>query len=162
MKIFKFLALPVVALVLFACEPTYEKQLSWAYPIAGDWVVNVNVDGDHYTGPLELKSYNTATGQDSIWFDDFGTGIAKASEYGTFWTMKYKVAVNMSNLTFKADSTLNKIPGYDIMIYVTDGKIINKDSIYFKIEFADDPMPGTIYEVLGHRSTSYDDYMGNH
>lgn len=160
MKIMKFLALPVVALVLFACEPTYEKQLSWAYPIAGDWVVNVNVDGEHYTGPLELKSYNTATGQDSIWFDDFGTGIAKASEYGTFWTMKYKVAVNMSNLTFKADSTLNKIPGYDIMIYVTDGKIINKDSIYFKIEFADDL--GTIYEVLGHRSTSYDDYMGNH
>lgn len=160
MKIMKFLALPVVALVLFACEPTYEKQLSWAYPIAGDWVVNVNVDGDHYTGPLELKSYNTASGQDSIWFDDFGKGIASSSQYGNFWTMKYKVAVNMSTLTFKADSTTNKIPGYDINIIVTEGKIINKDSIYFKIEFGDDP--GTIYEVLGHRNTSYDDYMGNH
>lgn len=40
MRIFKVLSIVVLTFTFFSCEPTYEKEYSWAYPIAGDWKVN--------------------------------------------------------------------------------------------------------------------------
>jgi hypothetical protein len=36
--------------------------------------------------------------------------------------------------------------------------VVNKDSIYFEVQFASDE--GTTYILSGHRKQSYEEYMG--
>lgn len=173
MRIFKILLASVVAVALVSCEPTFKKEYSWAYPIAGDWLVTPSVDGAAVGGPFELRVYNSSIGKDSIWIDDYpvitynSTTHAYAVTYN-FWEMKVKAAVNMTNKTFQSAGSANSIIGYatgvavdlyPLNIIITNGKIIGNDSIYLEMEYGDDP--GTIYQLAGHRETGYDEYMGN-
>lgn len=167
MKKINYLFILVLTIVVASCEPKYEKEYSWAYPVAGDWTVAAYVDGVVVPGyeKFEIKSYNSAFGQDSIWIDDYGTSVTKnaagqiTAANGHFWTMKFKVAVDMANKTFKSENSKNVIPNYGIAIKVTNGKVVGSDSISMEVEFGDEP--GTIYRVAGHRTTSYDEYMGH-
>ncbi|MBO9594390.1 MAG: hypothetical protein J7599_15910 [Niabella sp.] len=138
----------ILALAFFSCQKKIEKEYNWAYPVAGDWTLKASVDGEEVAGPFELKVYNTSFGQDSIWLDDYN---------GNFYQVKFKAKVDMSSLTFQTAGSTNAISGYDINVKVMEGKVINKDSLSFKVEFSDDP--GTVYSVSGHRTTSYDEYM---
>ena len=73
-----------------------------------------------------------------------------------------------SDLSNGTDSLTNLVEGYDIKVRVTKGQVIpdggrsktgvQVDSIYFEVEFADDP--GIIYEISGHGRTGFgdDDY----
>jgi len=157
MKIIKFFIVVIIGISLFSCEPTYEKQYSWAYPVAGDWMVRAYVDGVEVQGPFEMKAYNSAFGQDSIWFDDYGVGVATSAEYGNFWTMKFKVAADMNTKTFSTVGSINAIEGYPINIVVSNGKIIGTDSITMDVVFEDDPT--VTYQLAGHREVSYEEYM---
>lgn len=173
MRIFKLLLVSVGAIALFSCEPTYEKEYSWSYPVSGDWLVTPSVDGAVVGDPFEMRMYNTSFGQDSVWIDDYPVikYDAKTKKYSVtynFWEMKVKAAVNMTDKTFQSASSENSIIGYatgvpknlyPLTIVVSNGKIVGNDSIYLEMEFGDDP--GTIYQLAGHRETSYDDYMGN-
>ena len=59
MKKINYLILLIVVFVGISCEPTYKKTYSWAYPVAGDWMVKAYVDGVlQKGGPYEIKSYN--------------------------------------------------------------------------------------------------------
>jgi hypothetical protein len=145
--------LTVLSVIVFwSCQPKFEKEYSWAYPIAGDWTLNAYVDGEYAYGPFEMKSYNTSFGKDSIWFDDYPTATS-----ANFWQIKYKVAANMTSKSFQTTGSINAVAGYPIDIKVSNGIVVNNDSISFDIEFEDDP--GTIYTLSGHRTTSYDEYM---
>lgn len=157
MKIMKFLALPVVALVLFACEPTFKKEYSWAYPIAGDWMITAYdlADGSQVSNPFEMRAYNPSFGTDSIWIDDYAT----TGSNGNWWSFKFKVAVNMATKTFSAVTSTNALPSYHIDIVVENGKIVGTDSLYMEVKFEDDP--STTYIFAGHREVGYDEYMGN-
>jgi len=157
MKKINFLILLVVVLVGVSCEPTYTKTYSWAYPVAGYWTVKAYVDGVEAFGPSEIKTYNSAFGKDSIWIDD----IVTYSPGYTVWDMKVKTAVNMGTKTFNnANVAMNAIPDYGIGVKVMNGKIIGNDSIYFEVQFEDDTTPyGTTYQMKGHRTTSYEEYM---
>ncbi|MCD2425728.1 hypothetical protein LQ567_23290 [Niabella pedocola] len=137
-----------LSVILLSCQKKIEKEYNWAYPVAGDWTLKASVDGEEVAGPFELKVYNTSFGQDSIWLDDYN---------GNFYQIKFKAKVDMSNLTFQTGGSKNAISGYGINVKLTEGRIINKDSIAFKVEFSDDP--GTLYELSGHRTTSYEEYM---
>lgn len=176
MKKINYLFILMLTIIVASCEPKYEKEYNWAYPVAGDWTVGVYVDGEVVPGyeKLEIKSYNSAFGKDSIWIDDYGTSTFNTTTNkwvitpGHFWTMKYKLAVNVSDKTFGngkngTDSVyVNAIGGYDIGIKAMNGKIVGNDSIYFEIQFEDDTTPfGTTYQIAGHRTTSYDEYMGH-
>lgn len=155
MRIFKVLSIVVLALTFFSCEPTYEKEYSWAYPLAGDWKVNAFVDGSEVGGPYEIKIYNSSFGQDSIWIDDYAT----TSSNGHFWSMKFKAKANMTAKTFESAGSKNAVKNYGIIIKLSNGKVIGNDSISMDLEFADDA--GTIYQLKGRRIVSYDDYMGH-
>ncbi len=137
-----------LSVILFSCQKKIEKEYNWAYPVAGDWTLKASVDGEEVAGPFEIKVYNTSFGQDSIWLDDYN---------GNFYQIKFKAKVDMSSLTFQTAGSKNAISGYGINVKLTEGRIINKDSIAFKVEFSDDP--GTLYELSGHRTTSYEEYM---
>ena len=156
MKKIKILILSLVAVAFFSCEPTYVKEYNWAYPVAGDWTVNVYVDGVLAFGPYEIKTYNSSFGKDSIWIDD----------YQHLWPMKFKAFVDMNAKTFKTDSVRNAFSSKKARVVVANGKIVNNDSIYFEARFEDDtdaankPLPwGTTYQIAGHRLTSYEEYM---
>lgn len=138
-----------VLLVHTSCEQKYDKEFNWAYPVAGQWKCNAYVNGENIYGPFEIKSYNSSFGQDSIWIDDYN---------GNFWQFKIKTAVDMPNRTFQTSNSTNAIAGYGINIKVSNGRIINNDSISLDIEFEDDP-DGLVYTIAGHRSQYYDDYM---
>lgn len=172
----KILFLFAVVLAFASCEPKFEKEYSWAYPIAGDWVVTVydKADSSYYYGPFELRGYNPSSGKDSIWFDDYPAfSYSTATELYTitaanFWAFKFKAAVNMTANTFQTTGSPNSLIGYatgepvnvyEMDVVVNDGKIIGNDSIYMELTFSDDP---TTFIISGHRATSYDDYMGNH
>jgi hypothetical protein len=163
MKKINYLILLVVVFVGISCEPTYKKEYSWAYPVAGDWTVKTYIGGVAQGSYYEIKSYNSSYGKDSILIDDYGIGVDKAANYGHFWTMKFKSAVNVTDKTFGngAKTVLNKIPGYGIGIQTLNGKIVGNDSIYFEVKFEDDATPyGTTYQIAGHRTTSYEEYIG--
>jgi len=151
----------ILSLAFFSCQKKIEKEYNWAYPVAGDWTLKAHVDNEEVAGPFEVKIYNTSFGQDSIWIDDYN---------GNFWDMKLKAKVDMSTKTFETagspginykieveenGETVERYPIFKVM----EGKVVNTDSIYFKMEFEDDP--GTIYTISGHRTTSYDEYMQN-
>lgn len=155
MRLTKILIVILAAISFFSCEPTYEKEYSWAYPLAGDWKVNAFVDGSKTGGPYEIKIYNSSFGQDSIWVDDYATTSAN----GHFWSMKFKAKANMAEKTFESTGSKNAISGYGIIIKLSNGKVIGNDSITMDIEFGD--AAGTIYQLKGRRIVSYDDYMGH-
>jgi len=163
MKKINYLILLVVVFVGISCEPTSKKEYSWAYPVAGDWTVKTYVDGAAQSDYYEIKSYNSSFGKDSILIDDYGTGVDKSANYGNFWTMKFKLAVNVADKTFGngTNTVLNIIPDYEIGIQALNGKIVGNDSIYFEVKFEDDATPyGTTYQIAGHRTTSYEEYIG--
>ena len=153
----------VLSISVFSCQKKVEKEYNWAYPVAGDWTVRAAEDGKEPSAPFEVKIYNTSFGQDSIWIDDY---------HGNFWDMKLKAKVDMTAKTFETSGsdninymieveengeTVERYPIFKVM----EGKVINTDSIYLKMEFEDDPAgPGNIYTISGHRTTSYEEYMG--
>lgn len=153
MRIIKFLTIIIITLGFFSCEQSYEKQYNWAYPVSGDWTLKAYVNGAEVAGPFEAKSYNSSFGKDSIWIDDYAT----TSSNGHFWSMKFKAKVDMNSKTFQTAGSKNAIPNYGINIKVANGKVVNNDSIYFEVVFGDDPT--TTYQLAGHRTTSYEEYM---
>lgn len=147
----KLLIFALAGVALFSCEPTYEKQYSWAYPVAGDWMVTAYIDGEAITDPWEMKTYNSSFGKDSIWVDDYD---------GNFWDFQAKCAVDMSSKTFQTTGSINAIDGYPITVKILNGKIIGKDSIYMEVQFEDDETPfATTFQIKGHREVSYEEYM---
>lgn len=150
MKKIAYIVLGFLALTAFnACQKEdYKKEYNWAYPLSGDWTVNVAV-GEDVLGTITMKTYNSSFGKDSIWVDD----------NGNFWPFKAKAKVDMTGLTFSTTNFISKpgLPTEDTLT-ITNGKVINKDSIYFQIEFHTDP--GTVYTLSGHRKLSYEEYMG--
>jgi len=160
MRIIKLLIVLLVAVGFFSCSPKYDKQYNWAYPVTGDWMVKAyyTVGGIQKTfGPLEMKSYNSSFGRDSIWIDDYPVYSTSTKTWGgNFWAMKFKSAVDMSNKTFNTTGTINALSGYPINIKVSNGKIVGTDSITMDVIFGDDPT--TTYRLAGHREQSYEEY----
>lgn len=154
MKKINYLILLIVVFVGISCEPTYKKEYSWAYPIAGDWTLKAYVDGAVVAGPFEIKSYNSSYGKDSVWFDDYAT----TSSNGHFWSFKIKTKVDVASKTFSTVDYKNAITGYPIKITVTNGQVIGTDSLTMDVVFADDA--ATTYQLKGHRTTSYEEYIG--
>lgn len=163
----KILFLLAVVLAFASCEPKFEKEYSWAYPIAGDWMITAYYMADSTVayGPYEMRAYNSSFGTDSIWIDDYASEAA----YGNnpwMYGLKFKLAVNMSAKTFQTTDYVNALSYYGpvdadygaMSVTITNGKIVGNDSIYMEVKFSDDP---DTYIYAGHRETGYDEYMGN-
>ena len=132
-----------------------------AQKMANEWWVQLyqnNVAQYPATYRGHIATYNTAGNGNELWIDD----------QAEIWDFKVKATADFNNLTFSANNVESVVPGYNIKVKITDGKVlpgagISKtgnvtDSIYMKIEFEDDP--GTVYEIRGHARTRFaeDDY----
>lgn len=161
------LLISTIALTFTACEDwgEFEPTVLPGSEMAGEWYVRYTVDGDDIYG-LGYHTFLTST-----------TAAADGKELllndqQNFWDFMVKAPMNVESKTFglsnATDSLTNLVDGYDIKIRVTKGQIIpdggrsktgvQVDSIYFEVEFADDP--GTVYEISGHQRTGFteDDY----
>jgi hypothetical protein len=156
-----------VSLIVFAlgglfssCTKTFDPGTTATVKASnGWWVIWGDTDGNQYTNPVFLNTYNTAENKtDSMWVDD-----------EAFWGFKGKVALNYTALTFA--NTLSENVNYSSDAKIMNGKIFPKgghsatgvatDSIYFEIQFSDDSTPyGTTYTASGTGRTGFidDDY----
>jgi len=141
-KVIFFSLVTLLILGLMGCEKEIVVDYTDAYPIAGTWWVTYQFDdgagniGDWYgVGYTKLFIYNTARDNDSIWIDD----------HSNFWD--YKLKAGYAGSDFSVASGWNV--SYPVGIVVSKGKVIDNDSIYMEIEYADDP--GTIYICSGVR-----------
>lgn len=153
----RIIFIAIVFFTMISCEKTYEPGATKASQAANEWWVNLYLKGEPQLGSfVKMSSYNMSANNDSIWIDDFKN----------IWDFKCRTKFDAKNLTFQTTDAVNE--KYDITVTITDGKImldkaksatgVVTDSIYFKIEFLDDP--GTIYEIKGTGRTKWaeDDY----
>lgn len=154
------IAILAVVVLFSSCDikDDYDEIDSEVVEAAGEWWINYSTDG-YESGYLKTLTFNTSTDDGSeIWISD----------EGNFWVYKVKCPVNIDNLTFSGMDLVSAATWqgepYDIKINISNGKIIEDavdnlasgavaDSIYFEIEFEDDP--GTIYQAAGFRKTGF-------
>lgn len=147
--------LTILTLLVSSCDlkEDYEVEKSEVVEAAGQWWVKYSTDG-YESGYYLLETFNSAADNgDELWITD----------NGDWWDYKVKSPINITALTFAGQDLINAVEDYDIAIQVMNGKIILDggkstsglvtDSIYFELEFEDDP--GTIYTAAGVRRTGY-------
>ena len=130
--------------------------------LANEWWCQLKFDGDDVYGGYfsKIYTYNTAANTNEIWIDD---DLESTISGNYLWDFKVKATADLNNLTFSANQAVSAVPGYDIKVNITDGKVLPglghsksgnvTDSIYMKVEFEDDP--GNIYTIEGHARTRF-------
>lgn len=119
------------------------------YEVADSTGVYEDVSG----GYTHLYTYNTSdNASDKLWITD---------EHN-FWDYRVKTNFDPGSRTFSSTGQKSAVPDYDIIVDITDGKIIKDggrsasgktvDSIAFFIKFEDDTDSLT-YRASGHRRT---------
>ncbi len=123
--------------------------------VAGEWWTTFTIDGNdvYGLGYQQITTSNTAA--------NIPTEFLVTDNDHT-WSYKVKCPLNLDARTFAGSST-SLVEGYEIQVDITNGKILPgaaistggnvTDSIYFEVEFEDDP--GTIYQVAGYRRTGF-------
>lgn len=122
--------------------------------VAGEWWTTFTIAGDdvYGLGYQLITTSNLASNATNEFLIHDGAHT---------WDYKVKCPLNLDAKTFGGNDLQNL--SYDILINLNNGKIIPgaatttggnvTDSIYFEVEFADDP--GTIYQVAGYRRTGF-------
>ena len=136
-----------------------EVEYSAIKTLSGEWYVvyrfddgDGNIDDWYGVGYTPLFTYNTAAEDtDKFWISDAGN----------FWSYTVKSSCNVDAKTFNGADLAST--AYELDVQITNGKIIEdgvsclsgvkSDSIYFEVEFGDDP--GTIYQCSGYRRTGF-------
>jgi hypothetical protein len=159
----------IVIFILSSCQKEKAPGGTAAVSMANEWWAQLKLDGEDVYGGFYSKifTYNTATNSNEIWIDD----DLESTISGNFlYDFKVKATADFNTLTFSANQAVSVVPGYNIKVNITDGKVLRgvghsktgniTDSIYMKVEFEDDPNPGTIYTIEGHARTRFaeDDY----
>lgn len=111
----------------------------------GSWEITAHNDSMVISSPFTVQTLvsKNSNGLDSL--------VIKDSDNG-FWNFQVKAAVNSKFGTFETELSTCEICEERIGIIVTNGKIINNDSIYFEIQFEDDVNPyENTYKLMGHR-----------
>ena len=165
-KTIKFSDIILSAMILFAtsflsCDATNDLEPGGTavQEMAGDWFVQLLADDgtgnlvDIYSiGYFRISTYNTSENISSeLFVDDHG-----------LWPMKSIVNVDIGSKTFSGNALSNE---YDETITsdIANGFILSdaatttggnvSDSIYYKVEFSDDP--GTEYFITGYKRTGF-------
>jgi len=171
LKNITFVALVLGILSISSCTKMFEinqpKEVPTEYssisPMSGEWFVTYKFDNgsgvidDYYgVGHVQCYTYNTADESTSeMWVKD-----------DDFWATTFKAPINLEAKTFSSTDSLESSydhGSYDIKVLVSNGKIITdggtspsgvtSDSIYFEIQYEDDP--GVVYYVSGIRRTGF-------
>lgn len=136
--------------VIVACEREIEnnelENAAELVNLTGQWELSAYDDTTFIYGPFKVISLeNKATGNDSITIMD--------SEI-KFWKFQVKALADKKEGTFETKLSYCDVSEEKVGIKISNGKILNGDSIYFEIAFEDDRTPyETTYQLKGHRIT---------
>ena len=153
-----YIVIAVLAILfLGSCKKDPEIGGTAVEAMAGTWWVQSEEVGDDY---FQFATFNTsANSVTEMWLDDLGNFWSSDGE-----RVAGKVSVDLSNNTFTATNAANTNAAYPVSFTVTNGKIIKggsigpvskavTDSIYFEVEYSDDP--GTVYHMSGYKRTKF-------
>lgn len=142
----KIIYLISFALLTFfiSCEKELETVANETrVDLNGKWEVNAYNDTTFVFGPFNIVTLQETVNSDSITIKD--------SEV-KFWKFQVKANANSRNGVFETDLSNCEVSEEAIGISISNGKIINSDSIYFEIQFEDDEIPfGNTYKLKGSR-----------
>ena len=140
-KIF-YLFMFILPFITVACEQTLEnEEIDFTETnLQKDWQVNAYINDVLIFGQFTISTFKTEN--ESITIKD----------NGEFWNFQTKAQLLNSNDTFNTKSSVNELSSLGAKINVLNGKVLNKDSILFDIQFEDDETPyGVTYTIKGHR-----------
>lgn len=138
-----YIILLFTAIVVMSCERNEENDLLKS-SFNGEWEIITYLDGNPVSSvfPLIIYSDNTSN-SDSITLKD-------TAKY--FWNFQVKASVNHENGTFETKKSICTHCDYGIGVKISNGKIINSDSIYLEMQFEDDEVPyGNTFQLKGRR-----------
>jgi len=158
-----FFAIASSSIVFISCQKKPDIENTASVKMANEWWVTLDQGAQKDLfgiGHFKIATYNTSANDNTMWVDDFKNG----------WGFKSKVKADYNALTFDAASGSDNLyynpssPGsFPVNVKITNGKVLINaghsksgnitDSIYFNIEFADDP--GTIYTMTGTARTRF-------
>ena len=144
MKKIAYLFMFILLFITVACEQTLEnEEINFSETnMQKDWTVNAYIDDILIFGPFTISTLTTAENESIIIKDN-----------GEFWNFQTKAQALNSNETFNAKSSVNELSALNAKINILNGKVINKDSIAFDIQFEDDKTPyGITYTLKGLRN----------
>lgn len=145
-----------VSLGLISCDLGDDPDVGGTVTqsVAGEWWTLFTIDGEDVYG----LGYNVVTTANTA--ANVPTEFLISDDAHT-WDYKVKSPLSLDAKTFGGAGLTNL--SYDITVNITNGKILPgaatstggnvTDSIYYEIEFSDDP--GTIYQVAGYRRTGF-------
>ena len=126
-----------------ACEQISEKETisSPETNLHGDWTINAYVDNNFIFGPFTISTRKNSENE-----------FIHLKDNGEFWNFQTKAEILISSDAFETKSSINEVSSLNAKINILSGKIINKDSIAFDIQFEDDETPyGITYTLKGRR-----------
>lgn len=163
----KISILLMIATVFFSCDQVEESTIETTSveSMSGDWYIQRYIKGEEPSGNYHLiTTYNTSKNNgEEMWINDNVTDYA----------YKFKVPVNIDNLSFSGSNIASSIdyddddttPPYEITVTVSNGKVTLNDTetkggnitngISFDITFSDDTPAGTVYTVKGYKRTGF-------
>ena len=144
-NIFYLLGLIIFGTIV-SCEREIESDaIVNPVNITGQWNVNAYNDSTLLYGPFEVMTLkDTYAGSDSI--------IIQDTEM-KFWEFRVKARADEVNGNFGTKLSHCEVHGEEIGIKISNGKILDTDSIYFEIQFEDDETPyGVTYQIKGRRT----------
>lgn len=144
MKKISYLFMFMLLFITVACEQTLENEETSLLEtnLQGEWTVNAYNDDTLIFGPFNISTLTTI-GNESIIIKD----------NGEFWNFQTKANVLNLSDAFETEASLNEISSLNVKINVLNGRLINKDSIAFDIQFEDDETPfGITYTLKGRRN----------
>jgi len=137
-----------------------------AEAFAGEWFVTYSLGGSDVGGGYStiITSNTAANVATEFLISDY---VDPNATTGNFWSYKAKANSVASSLAFSATDAPSHVvvkgDDYDITLTITNGKIFPKgglskskvavDSIYFEVEFSDDP--GDKFICSGHKRTGF-------
>lgn len=144
MKKISYLFMFMLLFINVACEQTLENdEISLLETnLQGEWTVNAYKDDVLIFGPFTISTLTTASNESIIIKDN-----------GEFWN--FQTTANVLNLSdaFETEGSLNEISSLNAKINILNGRVINKDSIAFDIQFEDDETPfGITYTLKGRHN----------
>ncbi|KAA3621669.1 MAG: hypothetical protein DWQ02_27275 [Bacteroidetes bacterium] len=154
MKKIKILIMAAVMIQLTACDLGKEPEIGGValQEMCGEWWIRVSLDETPLTGYYLMSTFNTAANTDSdLFIDDH-----------ELWPFKVSATADLGSMSMSG-SNLDNLYDEAITVNIIEGKIIedaattsggNKaDSIYLRLEFADDP--GNEYVYSGYKRTGF-------
>ena len=138
----------VALCIIVSCERDMENggqpDTTNLIDLTGQWEVIAHNDSAAISSPFTILTISDPSAKnDSITIQD--------SEV-KFWKFQTKAAVNQEDGTFQTKLSKCEVSEDSIGVKITNGKIIDSDSIYFEIQFEDDETPyGNTYRLKGHR-----------